>query len=43
MVVYLFGKTYVGVDTGDIRGNTVGLEVLDDDLSWSSVVGAVTT
>lgn len=32
----------VGVDTDEIGSDTVGLDVLDDNLAGSSVVGAVT-
>jgi len=40
----LAGKmlTIVAVDADNIRGDALSPEASDDDLSWSSVVGAVT-
>ena len=32
----------VGVDTSEIGSNSIGLESSNNDLSWASVVGAVT-
>lgn len=36
------GIAVVGVDTDEIGRHTVGLEASNDDVSWTSIVGAVT-